>query len=103
MKKPDVSLRALPELIRRRLTPRGVAVINTLPVPGVSWRGVFAPLAAPFPEACVVELDEYENRILVAGSGLGGSRGVSRRLRSTLRGIRSRQAERISVGRFGLA
>jgi len=101
MTKPDVSLRALPGLIRRRLTPRGVAVINTLPVPGVSWRGVFAPLARPFPEACIVELYEYENRILVAGSSLGGARDVSRRLRSTLRGIRSKQAERIAVAGFG--
>jgi len=100
MAKPRASLTTLPALIRRRLVPGGVAVINTLPVPGLSWREVLRPLSVAFSEAHVVRLDEYENRILVAGDDLGGAHGVSRRLRSTLRAIRSRQAERISVDAF---
>ncbi len=97
MVKPEVSFGALPSLIRSRLAPRGVAVINTLPVAETPWRKVLAPLAAPFREAYVVQMDDYENRLLVAGRGLGGARAVSERVRTALRRIRSQQAGRISV------
>ena len=34
--KPRVSFTVLPQLVRRRLVPRGISVVNALPVPGVS-------------------------------------------------------------------
>jgi hypothetical protein len=97
MVKPEVSFAALPSLMRRALTSEGVVVVNTLPVPGVPWRDVLGALAAPFEEACAIELQEYENRLLVAGRSLGGPHAVSGRVRSMLRRIGSRQAERVSV------
>lgn len=97
MVKPEASFTTLPSLMRKALTREGVAVINTLPVPGVSWREVQAELAAPFEEAVQVELEEYENRLLVAGRSLPGAHALSRRLRGLLRSIGSRQAERLAV------
>ena len=100
MAKPEVALSAVPLLMQRRLGLRGVAVINTLPVPGRSWREILAPLAEPFPEAHVVVLQDFENRILILGRTLGTAREVSRKLRSALRSIGSRQASRMRVSRF---
>jgi hypothetical protein len=57
--KPQVSLDVLPELIARRLAPRGVVVVNVLPMPGTSWRVLLKGLAAPFPSALVITLEDY--------------------------------------------
>lgn len=97
MVKPEVSFTTLPPLMRRRLRRSGVAVFNTLPEPGKSWQRVREPLLRPFSRSCTVLLDEYENRLLLAGAGLPGAREVSRRLRESLGSIGSRQAGRIRV------
>jgi hypothetical protein len=90
--KPRVSLDVLPELIARRLAPRGVVVVNVLPMPGTSWRVLLKGLAAPFPSALVITLEDYENRILIAGRRLGNAREISHRIRRTLLGVGSTQA-----------
>ena len=100
MAKPEVALSVLPSLIRRRLARRGVVVINVLPVPGRPWGEILALLARPFPEARVIVLRDYENRILVEGRALGSAREVSQKLRSALRSIGSRQASRMRVGHW---
>lgn len=94
--KPDISLQALPPLVARRLQRRGIAVTNVLPIRGRSWHTVLRQIASPFEHACVVHLDDYVNRILVAGC-LPGAREVSRRIRSALAHIGSTQADAIHV------
>lgn len=97
MVKPDVSFAALPGSIRRHLQPAGVAVFNTLREPGKTWAQIHAPLLAPFARACAIHLDDYENRVLVAGRRLPDAREVSRRVGESLRALGSRQAGKTSV------
>ncbi|MFQ5599317.1 MAG: hypothetical protein ACE5G2_02045 [Candidatus Krumholzibacteriia bacterium] len=95
--KPDISLETLPRLIRRRLTPDGVAVTNLIPVPGMSWTPLLERMASPFASAHVVHVSEYVNKILIAGDALGSARDVSRRVRESLYRIGSFQATGISI------
>jgi hypothetical protein len=95
--KPPVCLDELPPLVRSRLAPAGVAVTNVLPLPHLSWTAILDRLAAPHERALVVDIDAYENRILIAGESLPPARQTAARLRAALRGIRSRQADRIRV------
>lgn len=97
--KPPISLDGLPDLIARRLSPRGVAVVNLLPVPGGSWREAIAAVAAPFPETIVVEGELWENRVAIAGSALPPPRAAGRRLRRALAALGSREAGRIRIRR----
>jgi spermidine synthase len=96
--KPAVSWRGLPEEMRRRLGPRGVAVFNLLP-PGGPWLARvqrMAGLFGPGP-ACLVRFAEFENCVLVAGRGVPSARRLGRLLRAALRRLGSRQAGRIQV------
>jgi hypothetical protein len=95
--KPRLSIDTLPGLIRRRLAPAGVAVVNTLPVPGMSWETLFGRLRAPHAQAREVRFEEYENRVLLAGERLPEPRELGRLLRQSLRGIGSELGEGISV------
>ncbi len=95
--KPYVSLDPLPALIKQRLVRGGVAITNVLPLPGTSWSSILARLAIAHEKALVVILDEYENRILIAGDALPSAAAASRAIRATLRGFGSYQAEKISV------
>jgi hypothetical protein len=63
----------------------------------LSWGELLDRLAAPHARAVVVNPDEYENRVLLAGPGVPDARATGQRLRAALRRIRSRQAERFSV------
>jgi hypothetical protein len=94
--KPDISLHALPQLVARRLQPRGIAVTNVLPMPGRAWHTVLRQIASPFESACVVHLDEYVNRILLTGR-LPSASAVSRRIRSALANVGSTQANAVAV------
>ena len=94
--KPVISLDTLPELMRARLRPRGIAVTNVLPVPGSAWNPLLAHLAEPFARGLVVHLDDYVNRLLLAGP-LASAATVSRALRCALGSIGSTQARRLSV------
>jgi len=98
--KPRVSVEVLPELVRRKLAPAGVVVVNVLPMPGMSWRELLARLAAPHRAALVVFPRDFENRVLIAGSTLPSAREATERLSVALGGIRSRQANRFSVRRL---
>lgn len=90
--KPAVSLGPLPAAMARRLTPRGVAVTNVLPVPGWPWRRLLERLAAPHAAAQVLELEHWENRVLVAGATLEPARRAAARLRRALEALGSREA-----------
>ncbi len=98
--KPDVSLQEIPALMRSMLTPEGWAVINVLPIPGLSMTRTLARLRAPFPTSFVVSMEEYENRVVLAGRRSVSARWVSVRLREALRAIGSRQSTKIAVRRL---
>ena len=95
--KPYASFDTLPSLIRARLRPRGVAVTNVLPLPGTSWAALLARVALPHRRAVVLTLDEYENRIVLAGRALPTAAEASLRIRRALRGIGSYQEKLIRL------
>jgi len=95
--KPYVSFDQLPDLIRSRLAPGGIAITNLLPLPGTSWDSLVARIAHPHRNALVVIFEEYENRLILAGDQLPSAAQLSRRLRRALASIGSGQCGRISV------
>jgi hypothetical protein len=95
--KPEVSWTILPELIRSRLAPAGVAVLNLLKPENESWSAGLARVAGVFREALMIELDDFQNRIVVAGAKLPDARALSTGLRASLKGLRSRQATRLRL------
>jgi hypothetical protein len=95
--KPQVTWRGLPGLVRRRLAPEGIALFNLLPPPGGQWEPELGKMAAGFRRARVVELDGYENRILVGGTRLATGAVLGRTLRATLRELGSQQADQVRV------
>jgi hypothetical protein len=97
--KPPASLAVLPDLVRRRLRPGGVAVTNVLPAPGLAWDDLLGRIAAPWRSAQVASLEDYENRFLLAGS-LPGPAATSRALRRALAAIGSDQAGKVVVRRL---
>lgn len=92
--KPEVSLEVLPGLMRSRLRPRGVVIVNTLPLPGTPWGDLLRKLGAPFAHAHVLFCDDYENRVLIAGEALPPRRAITSGLRAALRLLGSRQETR---------
>ena len=97
--KPSMSADTLPQLMKKRLTPGGVAVVNLLPIPGVPWRRLLERISSPYREVCWVGFDEYENRLMIGARSLPPARRVSLLIRSVLRSIGSRLSTRISVSR----
>ena len=95
--KPAITWEVLPELIRDRLVPGGIAVFNLLPPPSGIWIRELEWMADTFGEARLVSFDDFANRILVAGKALPPGRAFGALLRSALRGMGSLQAERIHV------
>ena len=95
--KPDISWTVVPELIRGRLRPRGFAVFNLMLSPGDTWSKVLPKITRHFGAARIVHLDEFENRLLIAGAELPTARVLGSSLRRELRRLRSRQATRIQM------
>jgi len=97
--KPDICWQVLPGLIRQKLKRNGVAVFNLLSPPDHNWRRGLVKVTRGFRAAQIVHLDDFENRILIAGDELPSAAALSRGLRRLLRQLRSRQAERVRVRR----
>lgn len=95
--KPAISWNELPALIRRRLRPAGVGIFNLLPPAEGGWDSHLKQIAGGFRAAQILELAEFENRILIAGDALPSARALSARLRGALRRLRSRQAGKIKL------
>lgn len=95
--KPGLCWEELPALIHRRLAPGGVALFNLLSPPSGRWSRDLPRIVKCFPAARIVSLDEFENRLLIAGEALPSSAAISRGLQGLLRGIGSRQADRFGV------
>jgi spermidine synthase len=90
--KPPLCLGELPELIAKRLRPGGLAVINLLKVPGVTWRRAHAIVSRPHTKALVIHHEDFENRIVLASDELPSAAAATRRLRDELERIGSLQA-----------
>jgi len=101
--KPPASFNGLPALVSGRLGPGGVAVTNVLPQPGAGWDTLLEPVARPHRQTVVIDLDEYENKIVVGGAALPDTRELSRRVRAALDAIGSVQARRFRLRAFQCA
>ena len=95
--KPDVSIRTLPRLMKSRLTTGGVAIVNLLPVRGMTWPSLVDAVGRPYRERRIVTFTEFENRVLIAGRALPTARQLSGELRETLGRIGSSMAAGIGV------
>ena len=80
-----------------RLTPGGIAITNVLPVPGRPWKQLLAQLSEPFDKAAYLVLDDWENRVLLAGPGLPSPRQIGCLLRDHLDAIGSEEANGLEV------
>ncbi|UCF68241.1 MAG: hypothetical protein JSV80_02765 [Acidobacteriota bacterium] len=89
--KPPESLDGLPELIPSRLSPRGIAIVNLLPVPDLSWARTFELVSAAYRRAVVIGGRSYDNRVVLAGRRLPDARRIGRSMRDTLARIGSRE------------
>jgi len=87
--KPYVSFDSLPRVIRGRLAPGGVAITNVLPMPATSWESMYARLALPYERVLAVHIDEFVNRIVIAGDELPDARTAGKLLRGALGRIES--------------
>jgi hypothetical protein len=99
--KPRVSWEVLPELMSQRLVPGGVAILNQIPDEDGSWPQTWPGLSREMGPVFTLGLDDFENRIVVAGGNIGTARSLAARLRAALRRMGSRQAGRLQV-RTGL-
>ncbi len=97
VEKPDVSWNRLPTLIRSRLTQGGIGLFNLLKPSDGTWQQGLDAVGRGFPRKRLVQLDDYENRILIAGRSLQDARTLSKLMRRSLRSIGSRQASRFWV------
>ena len=95
--KPEVCWNVLPELIRQRLRPGGVGVFNLLPSQDGRWNPNLGRMADQYAHAVLIDLDEFQNRILVVSDRLPAVRPLGATLRAALRSLRSRQAGRIHL------
>ena len=95
--KPYASFDELPELIRDRLRPGGIAVVNLLPLPGTPWPSMLARVAHLHARSVEITFEEYENRLVVAGDRLPTARVLSGQLRSIPKSIGSHQARKLAL------
>jgi hypothetical protein len=95
--KPEASHGRLPGLIRRRLSPEGVAVVNALPVPRLDWTAQIESLVAPHGDARMILFEEFENRIVLGSTRLPRPRALGSAIRGALARIGSRIGGTISV------
>lgn len=95
--KPELCWTTLPALMAQRLSRQGVAIFNLLPQPGNRWNPELAELRGQFPNARMIHLDDFVNRVLVAGREIPTARELGRMVRQALRRMGSRQAERLQI------
>jgi len=95
--KPGISRTTLPPLIKRRLRKGGVTVTNVLSEPDLTWDEATEPVVRGFSKAHAVVLEEFANRIVIAGDHGHDARSLSRAIRQGLRDIGSSQADVLRV------
>lgn len=95
--KPEICWSVLPDLMRRKLKRDGIAVFNLVSSPAAGWRAGMKKVVGKFSDARVIHLDDFENRIVIAGNQLPSAQHLGRGVRNLLREIQSRQAGRLRV------
>ena len=95
--KPDVSWDEIPALMSRRLGARGVGIFNCLPGPDGRIPSVFAERVLLLGSVRVILLDDFENKVVLAGPGTPSAHWIGRQLRAALRRIGSLQSGRVRV------
>ena len=95
--KPDVSWGPLPKLIRERLKPDGTAIFNLLKPGNNRWNPGLAGMTAHFDAARFIQLEEFENLIVLAGTRLPAASRLGHELRKQLAALESRQAARLRI------
>ncbi len=101
IEKPGATWIRLPGLVRDRLAPEGIALFNLLKPHGGTWRQGLDAVGGRFPRKLLVHLEDYENRILIAGRSLPEARTLSATIRRSLRSMGSRQTDRFRVETLG--
>lgn len=97
---PEAVWTILPQLVRHRLSSEGVAVFNLLKPVEIAWNAAIGQVVKAFRTAHVVLFDDFENRLVIGGNHGLSAREISARMRQELKRIRSRLADRISVGTY---
>ena len=95
--KPYVSFDTLPDRIHSRLQPQGVLVLNLLPLPGTDWEAMYARVSSSYARAHALHLEDYENRVIVAGDAIPDARETGRLLRGLLRELESDMMRQLGV------
>lgn len=95
--KPDISLKVLPELIRRRLSENQAVVVNLLRHPKQKWNDLLRAVGHEGESGVLVSFDDYWNKILMVSRSMGGARAFGKQLRDGLRQIDSNLADGIFV------
>jgi len=95
--KPEICWQELPGLMQQKLKREGVAIFNQVSPPAEGWLAGLEKITSPFQAVRLIHLDDFENRIVLAGSELPTARALSSGLRKLLRQIHSRQADRLHV------
>lgn len=90
--KPDCSWSTLPALMRSHVGQGGIVISNQLKPDGASWSTGMNVFRKLFDEVQVIHLDEFENRIIVAGERLPPVRETSKCLKAKLNLLGSEQA-----------
>jgi len=82
--KPEVSVDPLPQLMRDKLKPGGVAITNLLDMPKRPLVRLEQTICAPWRDSVSVHVSLHVNRVLISADKLPGSREINRRLNARL-------------------
>ncbi len=94
---PPVSFGPLPELLSRRLTPSGLAIVNVFSPGQTGWSRCIDRLRPRGLQARVVCPRDFDHRLLILARRLPPAPQIARGLRAALAAMGSRQARRFTV------
>jgi hypothetical protein len=96
--KPAISWEVLPKLMRQRLRKDGVVISNLLRPTDGTWREGWRMIRDELGDAClVIEFQEFENRLLIAGAQGHTARSLTNELNKLLWKIGSKQTGRFKT------
>lgn len=100
--KPAISWEVLPKLMRTRLQKSGVALSNLLRPTNSTWREGWQVFQREFGGNClVIEFQEFENKLLIAGTHGQTARSLTDKLNKLLWKIGSKQTGRFKTRSLG--
>lgn len=95
--KPEICWRELPGLLRQKLNGDGIGIFNLVSPPKEGWCAGIGKIAGHFRVTRIIQLDDFENRLVIGGTELPAARALGQGLRRLLRQIHSRQSDRLRV------